>query len=197
MGATTPDSLDPRLLTLLGRPYYAGQCLQLLNRLIAQLDWQYDYHAFGRRFDVPRVQAWYADPGVHYRYSDNMLVHRNWIEPLLTIKQDVERLSGHRFNSVLATLYRDGSDHVAWHADDEPELGESPIIASLSFGARRHLEYKPKDGGTTRSLLLQDGDLLLMLPNFQHEWLHAVPLEPGVTRPRINLTFRRVYMTRD
>jgi len=197
MEVMTPDSLDPQLLTLLARPYFAGQCLQLLKRLIAELDWQDSYYALGRRFEVPRVQAWYADPGVHYRYSDNMLEHRDWIEPLVTIKHDVERLSGHSFNSVLVTWYRDGSDHVTWHADDEAELGESPVIASLSLGARRHFEYKPKSGGTTRSLALHAGDLLLMLPAFQNQWLHAVPREPGVTMPRINLTFRRVHMARE
>lgn len=159
LGAMRPDSPDPKLLTLLDRPYPAWQCQQLLNRLIADIDWQYDYHAFGRRFDVPRVQAWYADPDVHYRYSNNMPEHRTWIEPLLTIKQDVERLSGYPFNSVLVTYYRDGSDHVTWHADDEPELGESPVIASLSVGARRRFEYKPKAGGLQRSLPLHDGDL--------------------------------------
>lgn len=36
-----------------------------------------------------------------------------------------------------------------------------------------------------------------MLPTFQHDWLHAVPLEPDATQPRINLTFRQVYMMRE
>ena len=61
------------LLTSLGRLYPQTRCRILLDSLIHGLHWQTEYHAFGRRFDVPRVQAWYADPGVHYRYSNNLL----------------------------------------------------------------------------------------------------------------------------
>lgn len=188
------DPLDPRLLTLNGRLYSSQQCAALLGTLISDIDWQYDYYAFGRRFDVPRLQAWYADEGVHYRYSDTMLEHRSWITPLLSIKQDVEHRTGHRFNSVLVTCYRDGSDHVTLHADDEAELGEAPVIASLSLGATRAFLYRHKQNHETRRMLLQDGELLIMQPAFQRDWTHCVPVEPGVTAPRINLTFRKVYL---
>ena len=53
--------------------------------------------------------------------------------------------TGLTFNSVLANLYRDGHDHVSWHADDEPSLRHQPTIASLSFGDTRtfHLRKNP------------------------------------------------------
>ena len=53
--------------------------------------------------------------------------------------------TGLTFNSVLANLYRDGHDHVSWHADDEPALGHQPTIATLSFGDTRtfHLRKNP------------------------------------------------------
>jgi alkylated DNA repair dioxygenase AlkB len=190
----TPPAQD--LLHLHGKLYPPARCSTLLDTLISDIRWQYDYLAFGRRFDVPRVQAWYADPGVHYRYSNNLLNHQAWIEPLQRIRQDVEQASGHSFNSVLVTYYRDGRDHVTLHADDEPELGEAPVIASLSLGARRRFEYRPKSGGEPQGMSLHDGDLLIMQPAFQRDWLHCVPAEPTVTGPRINLTFRRVYMRR-
>ena len=190
------QALDPRLLIQEGRLYPPHQCQDLLATLIRDIDWQYDYYAFGRRFDVPRVQAWYADPGVHYRYSNNMLEHRPWIPLLSSIKQDIERNTGHCFNSVLVTYYRDGSDHVTFHADNEPELGDTPVIASLSLGATREFQYRHKHTLETRQILLHDGELLMMQPAFQHEWDHCVPMEPAVTAPRINLTFRQVYMSR-
>lgn len=195
--AADGPSADPRLLSDLGRLYSPEQSRLLLERLQRQVDWQYDYHAFGRRFDVPRLQAWYADPGAHYRYANNLLRHQDWIALLLGIRQDVERRTGQSFNAVLVTYYRDGRDHVTWHADDEPELGDEPLIASLSLGATRHLQYRPKVGGATEELALHDGELLLMQPDFQRDWLHCVPLEAEVNMPRINLTFRQVQMTRD
>lgn len=186
------DSPDPQLLRRLPSPYSSAQCRKLLATLLNEIDWQHDYLAYGRRFDVPRVQAWYADPGVHYRYANNLLRHRDWIAPLLAIRRDVEAATGHNFNSVLATWYRNGHDHVTFHADDETELGEAPVIASLSLGATRAFQYTPKQGDGIRQLPLHDGDLLLMQPDFQRDWLHAVPVEPDVAGDRINLTFRQV-----
>lgn len=187
---------DANLISRQGRLYPAKQCVTLLDNLINLIDWQHEYHAFGRRFDVPRLQAWYADPGAHYRYADNMLQHRDWIQPLLVIKQDVEAKTGHDFNSVLVTYYRHGGDHVTLHADDEAELGDAPVIASLSLGATREFHYRRKQGGEMRRMTLHDGELLLMHPEFQRDWVHGVPAEPDVTTPRINLTFRKVYLSR-
>ena len=64
------------------------------------------------------------------------------------VKMLMDRLhinTGLTFNSVLANLYRDGHDHVSWHADDEPALGHQPTIATLSFGDTRtfHLRKNP------------------------------------------------------
>ena len=186
-----------RLLDLRGKLYSPRQSQLLLGKLIEVIDWQREYFAFGRYFDVPRLQAWYADEGVHYRYGDNLLQSHNWIPLLLNMKQAVEERTGHHFNSVLVTYYRDGYDHVTWHADDELELGPDPVIASLSLGASREFQCRHKANGETTSLELHDGELLVMQPEFQRDWEHAIAQQPEVMGPRINLTFRQVMMRRD
>lgn len=191
-GATTTATGDSGLLGLLGLLYPSDQCQALLDTLLREIDWQHEYMAFGRRFEVPRVQAWYADSNIHYRYSNNFLKHRDWIDPLASIKRDIEQATGHAFNSVLVTYYRNGKDHVTWHADDDAELGEAPVIASLSLGATREFHYRHKQTQEIRRLPLHDGELLIMQPAFQRDWDHCVPVEPQVTMPRINLTFRRI-----
>lgn len=188
---------SPRLFESWGRLYSPLQSQALLATLIEELSWQHEYLSCGRRFSVPRLQAWYADEGVHYRYADNMLQSHPWNALLLTIKARVEAQVGCGFNSVLVTYYRDGNDHVTWHADDEPELGETPVIASLSLGAGREFQYRHKVSAKTGSLPLHDGELLVMYPEFQRLWEHAVPPQPEVCLPRINLTFRRVVIVRD
>ena len=65
-------------------------------------------------------------------------------EALQRVKQLVEEQTGLTFNSVLANLYRDGHDSVAWHADDEEQLGPHPTIASVSFGDLRVFEMRQK-----------------------------------------------------
>ncbi|MEZ5973303.1 MAG: alpha-ketoglutarate-dependent dioxygenase AlkB [Planctomycetota bacterium] len=101
-----------------------------------------------------------------------------------------------RFNSVLVNLYRDGADSVGWHADDEPELGPEPVIASLSFGAPRRFRWKPKahasGEGWTGGIELEHGDLLVMSGRSQAMLLHALPRTRATVAARWNLTFRLV-----
>lgn len=171
----------------------AAACSSLLQQLLQDIQWHADhYTAFGRRFDIPRLQAWFAEPGIQYRYSNNFLPRQEWAPVLWDLKQDIEALCERRFNSVLATYYRDGMDSVDWHADDESELGGKPWIASFSLGAERDFRFRHKLYGTEGQLRLRSGDLLLMAPNFQRDWEHCVPSHPLVQEPRINLTFRQV-----
>lgn len=188
------QSIQDELLSNFGKIYTSEKSDALLDRLINAINWQNKFIAFGRHFDVPRMQAWYADEGIHYRYSDNMLNSHQWIEPLLSIKKNIEDLSGHSFNSVLVTYYRDGHDHVSWHADDEDELGARPVIASLSLGASREFQYRHKYRDENGSMKLHKGELLIMQPEFQHHWEHCIPYEFDVLAPRINLTFRKVIV---
>ena len=167
----------------------------LFRQLLAETPWNDgSYLAGGRRFQLPRVQAWFSDPGVAYRYADNLLNSHPWTPTLLNLKSRVEVLCNTTFNAVLVNLYRSGQDAVGWHADDEPDLGPAPVIASLSLGAVRRFALRPKNDSSVAplSLPLPAGTLLLMSPPLQRDWEHAVPADANVTEPRINLTFRRV-----
>lgn len=175
--------------------YGEEQGRQLLQSLCTQVTWQTDHFmAFGRRIEIPRLQAWYADPGIRYSYSNNLLQTLAWLPELTALREQIELACGHRFNSVLLTYYRDGRDSVSWHADDEQELGPEPWIASLSLGASRVMQYRNKHQSETGELPLHHGDLLLMRPGFQQHWLHQVAAQPEVDEPRINLTYRLVAM---
>ena len=117
-----------------------------------------------------------------------------WTRPLLTIKNKIEKITKHCFNSVLLNQYRHRKDSVSWHSDDEPELGKEPIIASVSFGATRQfmLKHKSKTEIKPITLNLNSGSLLLMKGKTQECWLHQVPKTRKEVSPRINLTFRTI-----
>jgi len=55
-----------QLLHLHGKLYATSRAQALLQQLIQEITWQQDFVAFGRRFDVPRMQSWSADPGVPF-----------------------------------------------------------------------------------------------------------------------------------
>jgi alkylated DNA repair dioxygenase AlkB len=97
------------------------------------------------------------------------------------------------FNHVLINRYRDGSDSIGLHADDEPELGLDPIVATMSLGATRRFVLKPRRArfGPDHSLDVEHGSLLVMGGACQRHYVHGVPRQAGVTGERISLTFRR------
>ncbi|TDN46790.1 alkylated DNA repair dioxygenase AlkB [Azoarcus indigens] len=199
LAAMTPAPLilpAPHPLLNCWRLLDAAAAEQLFHALCAGIPWtDGSYLAAGRRFRLPRQQAWFSDAGIDYRYAQNLLNSHGWTPPLAALREQVAQLTGHRFNAVLANLYRDGEDHVGWHADDEADLGPAPVIASLSLGATRAFHWRPKPGvaGAAASLPLEAGTLLLMRAPFQQQWEHAVPAEPDIAGARLNLTFRRVF----
>lgn len=170
----------------------------LFDALLTETPWtEGHYVAAGRRFALPRLQCWFADPGVEYRYAQQLLNSHPWTPRLQALRVRIETICGRPFNAVLANLYRDGNDHVSWHADDEDDLGPAPHIASLSLGSTRHFHWRPKPGthGEAGSLPLPPGTLVLMHAPFQQQWEHSIPAEPAVAGARLNLTFRNVIPT--
>jgi len=146
---------------------------------------------YGKLIDLPRRTAWYGDEGRSYTYSGITVIPNPWMPVLLEIKKEIEAVSRVIFNSVLLNLYRGERDSVAWHSDDEPELGRDPVIGSVSFGATRRFQFKHKLDSTRRLKIdLPHGSYLLMRGSTQHSWLHQVPKETKPHGPRINLTFR-------
>ena len=180
-------------LELIEAFYDADESEHIYQRLLQEQNWPDNHYRFsGRQFVLPRLQTWHADQGIRYSYSNNLLETRSWTPLLSDIRAKVEALLNYSFNSVLVNCYRNGEDHVGWHADNEPELGEQPFIASLTLGAERLFTFRHKKTSETGSILLRSGTLLIMQPDFQRHWLHSLPVDKNTTHERINLTFRKV-----
>jgi alkylated DNA repair dioxygenase AlkB len=168
---------------------------KIFQTLLSQVCWKNEkIKCYGKEVDIPRLTAWYGDTGKRYVYSRIEMVPESWLPILLYIKSRVEEITKFSFNSVLLNLYRDGQDSIAWHSDDEPELGKEPVIASLSLGGERkfQLRHKVKKEGEKVELNLTHGSLLIMKGKTQEYWQHQVPKTSKPVMPRINLTFRRI-----
>ncbi|CAA0123534.1 Uncharacterised protein [Halioglobus japonicus] len=185
-----PDG-DVRLYASLFSPSEANRLFEVLQR---EIQWQQEtIRLYGRVHKLPRLTAWYGDPNITYRYSGITVESMPWIPALLRIKERIEQVSKARFNSVLLNRYRDGADSMAWHADDEPELGRNPIIGSVSLGQSRTLQMKHKlDKSNRLDIPLASGSFLLMQGEVQHHWLHQIAKSRRDLGERINLTYRLV-----
>lgn len=164
----------------------------LYQQLIQTLNWtQQPIRMFGKTFLQPRLIAWYGDKGIQYRYSQTTLTAQGWTKELKQLQQKLNDHFQLNFNSVLANLYRNGQDSMGWHSDDEKELGPQPVIAALSLGAPRKIQFRRKGQQQQKvTILLEHGSLLIMKGAIQEEWQHQIAKTKKIHQPRINLTFR-------
>ncbi len=167
------------------------------DRLLAimrdELAWeQREVVIYGRRMLQPRLIAWAGELG--YTYSGQTLEPRAATPTVAELLNLVSARAGVAFNHVLANRYRDGRDSMGFHADDEPELGEDPVVASLSLGAARRFVVKPRHRSIAepRTFQVGHGDLVVMGGAFQRQFHHGIPRDARVEAERISLTFRRL-----
>ncbi|XP_075423354.1 alpha-ketoglutarate-dependent dioxygenase alkB homolog 3 [Ascaphus truei] len=149
----------------------------------------------------PRLTSWYGE--IPYTYSRSTMQPNPHWHPILTMLKDrIEEVTGHTFNSLLCNLYRHDKDSIDWHSDEEHGLGRNPVIASLSFGDTRVFQMRRKPSPEEHGdftyvdrvhVPLDHGTLLVMEGSTQEDWQHRVPKEYHDRTPRINLTFRTMY----
>jgi alkylated DNA repair dioxygenase AlkB len=164
----------------------------LFQVLLNEINWRQDkMKLYGKEINLPRKTAWYGDRDKSYTFSGIHLDPAPWTPSLLEVKQRIEEIAEAQFNSVLLNLYRHGSDGISWHTDAEPELGENPVIGSVSFGGTRRFMFRHRqDQDLKAEVELTHGSFLLMAGETQHFWQHQIPKTSRNVEPRINLTFR-------
>jgi alkylated DNA repair dioxygenase AlkB len=165
----------------------------LLSKSMEAIDWRADtIRIVGKQIPIPRLQQWFGQPGTSYTYSNicmQAVSFPGWIDSL---RASVEEQTASPFNRALVNYYRDGSDSVDWHADDETELGYEPVIASLSLGVERVFQLRHKLTKQRISISLPHGSLLMMGAGIQEYWQHRIAKVANLPEPRVNFTFRHM-----
>ena len=180
-------------VTLFDNFFTNQESKNLHQKLIDNIQWRQDkIKIFGKLIDQPRLTAFYGDATKSYSYSGIVMKPNDWNDDLLFIKNRVEEVAKIRFTSVLLNYYRDGKDSMGWHSDDEKELGQNPVIGSVSFGESRVFQMRHKFQKDIKKvdIALNDGSFLLMKGTTQHFWQHQIPKTKRKLESRINLTFR-------
>ncbi|NVK55555.1 MAG: alpha-ketoglutarate-dependent dioxygenase AlkB [Alteromonadaceae bacterium] len=166
---------------------------QLLVELQHELPWRQDFiKLYGREVKIPRMQSWHGAPHCHYQYSNLCLEPQPMTASLIKIQRRLQQELACQFNCVLANWYRDGQDGMGMHADNEPELGPQPVIASVSLGAARKFSFKHLRSAKRTDFMLQPGSLLVMRGTTQQHYHHGLAKTRKPVSDRINLTFRYI-----
>jgi len=157
----------------------------LVRELSADTQWRADSRVmYGKRVLVPRQTAGRGEK-----------MPQPWTPALSVVRGMVERHTGTAFDYVFLNRYRDGRDAVAWHGDRDGTRDARLVVASLSLGATRAFQLRPKkDSGLRHDPITLDvahGDLVIMRGDTQLYWEHRVPRDARITGERLNITFRQ------
>ena len=195
------DNNTSNLLPCNGHVNYYGkilsdeEILHYFEELYNSIAWKNDeVIIFGKLIITNRKVAWYATSNIDYTYSNISKKALPFTPTLLSLKQIIEQITGETYNACLLNLYKNGSEGMGWHSDDEKELEPLASIASLSLGPDRKFSLKHKQNKQTVSVILENGSLLEMKNETQLFWKHALPKTTKVLGPRINLTFREMVI---
>ena len=166
---------------------------KLLETLLERNQWEREiFKIYGKSISAPRLTSWFSDPMVSYRYSGKKRFGKPLTPELFQLRQILNARLNVHFNFVLANFYRDGKDYVGWHADDEPDLGSRPLIASISLGESRRFRVRHNSRKVTESIDLVHGSLLIMRGQSQSHFKHCLAKTKRLVNGRINLTFRTI-----
>ena len=166
---------------------------KLLETLLERTQWEREIlKIYGKSISAPRLTSWFSDPMVSYRYSGKKRFGKPFTPELFQLRQILNARLNVHFNFVLANFYRDGKDYVGWHADDEPDLGSRPLIASISLGESRRFRVRHNSRKVTESIDLVHGSLLIMRGQSQSHFKHCLAKTKRLVNSRINLTFRTI-----
>ncbi|XP_072456286.1 DNA oxidative demethylase ALKBH2 isoform X1 [Notamacropus eugenii] len=198
------ENLDCDYTVLFGRKE-ADELLQTLEKEVEYFEGDLSrVQVFGKWHRIPRKQATYGDLGLTYTFSGLTLSPKPWIPVLEHIRDRVTGATGHTFNFVLINRYKDGSDHIGEHRDDESELAPRSPIASVSFGACRDFFFRHRDSRGKKpsrhveavKIQLAHGSLLMMNYPTNVHWYHSLPIRKRILAPRVNLTFRNILLSK-
>ncbi|HKE17540.1 MAG TPA: alpha-ketoglutarate-dependent dioxygenase AlkB [Kofleriaceae bacterium] len=159
----------------------------LFDALEASTSWRTDRRWMVERMvDTPRLIASLPGDGPGHPLLDRM-------------SAALAARYGETFCRITLALYRGGQDSVAFHGDTVARDMDEALVATVSLGARRRFLLRPAqsgDGGSGHgssiSLSLGGGDLLVMGGSCQRTWRHSIP-KVSAAGPRIAVMFRPLW----
>lgn len=153
---------------------------------------------------VPRAECYFNDTPVPYVYGRGAGAREYQPQPkwnfyVRSIRRRLERAIGVDFDVCFLNLYEHNRDYLGWHSDDSPEMSDDHPIATVSLGAERAIQFRPRGtttepGPPVETLMLGNGSAAIMAPGMQDLWQHRIPkASDNQLGPRISLTYR-VYV---
>lgn len=173
----------------------AEEANSLHDHLLSSVPWfRVQYKSFGQLRTTPRYTTCFGcdDSGPNNsKYKKPVQAWPQVLQDLQTLARSSIPIQAPKANCILMNYYKESSDSITWHSDDERFLGSNPTILSFSLGGTRTFRIRHKQRlSPTRDFTLKQGSLLIMGGQTQHFWEHSVPKCSQIDKPRMNITMR-------
>lgn len=146
---------------------------------------------FGKICYQRRCVGFFSDKSKGYNYSNQISIARPMTDQLTKLVNVVNKMYSSDFNGILVNRYKNGSDYISPHSDDETGLDNNGVIA-ISYGAKRIFRIRDKNTkAIIKDILLESYSIVQMGGDFQKEFTHEVPVQKKVSDERISFTFRK------
>jgi len=146
---------------------------------------------YGKWIKIPRKQGLFSEKNISYNFSGSTVkslkIPNN--DVLKECMSSLEPIDD--YNALFFNWYKDGTEYISAHRDNEKGLMSGISIASISLGATRTFRirnYMTKH--IVKDVYLEHGSLFVMGGAFQKEFTHEVPKTSKPTQRRINITCR-------
>lgn len=180
---------------------------------------------YGKKFILKRMLRQMGDNNTgNIQYGGKSHPISKWTPEIHRLRIHLMKEFNVFLDFCLLNYYRDGSDKIDPHPDRE-SLGPRNITIGISLGSQRNfILHRAIDGkadsrlkATGQEISLGDysyrscasekycrinfknldGDIYCMEGNFHKNWVHSIPEQKNVNKPRISLTFRQVLSDND
>ena len=175
--------------------FYKFQDTPLLDTCVEEITSQLDEYPpikiYGKICHQRRCIGFFSNKSIGYQYSGQMASSKPMTSGLTQLLKLVNKEFNAEFNGILINKYKNGSDYISAHSDDERNLDNIGVVA-ISYGTTRKFRIRDKKTKKVVSdVPLSHGDILHMVGNFQQEFTHEIPIEKTVKDERISFTFRK------
>ena len=176
---------------------FQKKLLECLNKI------KYNYNTDEK---IYRLQKWYQEDNKYFcnkwkkrfvKWESNKIpdeikeLQENLQIKIINIINNIKyNIKIPKFNSCLLNFYRNGNDSISDHQDTHLSFGREPVIAAISLGVCRNIEFKRVDKKNLNFLQkLSTGSLFIMMGSSQRYWTHGIP-KSETNKCRHSLTFR-------
>tara|TARA_Y100000389_G_scaffold203906_1_gene254040 strand:+ start:4226 stop:4813 length:588 start_codon:yes stop_codon:yes gene_type:complete len=148
-------------------------------------------YIYGKECSQHRSIGFFSDFSNGYSYSNQIMKSQPLTQHMKDILSIINNHFTSEFNGILINKYKDGSDYIGAHSDDESGLDKIGVII-FSYGANRKFRIRDKINKKIITDMITDNNKMIrMSGEFQKEFTHEIPIEKKIKEERYSITLRK------